>query len=73
MGRGLARTGNSAAVVAAAVVALQKVRFGVNGFLRDRIENERSRCDTTAILIVRALRIVSDVQKKTFFGEGLST
>ena len=52
---------------------LPNVRFLVNGFLRDRIENERSRRDTTAILIVQTLRIFLDVQKKrSFFGEGLS-
>ena len=34
-----------------------------NGFLRDKVENERSRRDTTAILIVRTLRIFLDVPK----------
>ena len=42
----------------------QNVRFLVNGFLRDKIENERSRRDTTAISIVRTLRFFLDVPKK---------
>ena len=37
--------------------------FLVNGFLRDWVENERSRRDTTVILIVRTLRIFLDVTK----------
>ena len=53
MGWGLAGTGNSSAAVAAVP---QNVFFGGNGFLRERVEYERSRRDTTAILIVRTLR-----------------
>ena len=72
MGWGLAGTGNSSAVAAvaavvaaaAAAVAPLKCAFLVNGFLRDRIENERSRRDTTAILIVRTLRFFFNVPKK---------
>ena len=41
----------------------ENVRFGGNGFLRDRVENETSQRDTTAILIVRMLRIFLDVPK----------
>ena len=74
MGWGLAGTGNSSAAAAAvAVVAPSKCVFWVNGFLRDRIKNERSRRDTTAILIARTLRFFLKVPKKgSFFGEGLS-
>ena len=54
MGWGLAGTGNSSAAAVAA--APQNVCFGGNGFLRERVEYERSRRDTTAILIVRTLR-----------------
>ena len=43
----------------------QSERFLVNGFLPDSVENERSRRDTTVILIVRTLRIL----KNTFFVE----
>ena len=72
MGWGLAGTENSSAA-AVTVVAPLNVRFFVNGFLRDMIENERSRRDTTAILIVRTLRFFFNVPKKgLFFGEGLS-
>ena len=71
MGWALAGTGNSSAV--AVVVAPQNMCFLVNGFLCDGVENERSRRDTTAILIVRTLRIFLDVPKKvSFSGEGLS-
>ena len=55
MGWGLAGTGNSSAAVAV-VAALLKCVFWGNGFLRERVEYERSRRDTTAILIVRTLR-----------------
>ena len=74
MGWGLAGTGNSsAAAVATAVVAPQNVCFLGNGFLRERVEYERSRRDTTAILIVRTLRFFFNVPKKgVVFGEGLS-
>ena len=37
--------------------------FGGNGLLRDRVETERSQHDTTAILIVRTLRIFLDLPK----------
>ena len=40
------------------------VCFLVNVFLRDWVENERSRRDTTAILIVQTPRIVLDLPKK---------
>ena len=71
MGWGLAGTGNSSA--AAIAVAPQNVCFGGNGFLRERVEYERSRRDTTAILIVRTLRFFFNVPKKGIvFGEGLS-
>ena len=51
----------------------QNVCFLGNGFLRERVEYERSRRDTTAILIVRTLRFFFNVPKKgSFFGEGLS-
>ena len=54
-------------------VAPQNVCFLGNGFLRERVEYERSRRDTTAILIVRTLRFFFNVPKKgSFFGEGLS-
>ena len=74
MGWGLAGTGNSSAVAAVAVAAApQNVCFLGNGFLRERVEYERSRRDTTAILIVRTLRFFFNVPKKgSFFGEGLS-
>ena len=62
MGWGLAGTGNSSAAVA--VVAPYKMCFGGNGLLRKRVENERSRRDTTAILIVRSLRFFSWNLKK---------
>ena len=69
MGWGLAGTGNSSA----AAVGPQNVCFLGNGFLRERVEYERSRRDTTAILIVRTLRFFFNVPKKgSFFGEGLS-
>ena len=50
-----------------------KLRFLVSGFLRDRIENERSRRDTTAILIVWMLRFFLKliiVLKKALFLSG---
>ena len=56
MGWGLAGTGNYSAVAVAAAAPKMCV-FLVNGFLRDRLENGRSRYDTTAILIVRTLRV----------------
>ena len=64
MGWGLAGTGNSSAAVAVAAAAVappppKKVCFLGNSFLRERIEYERSRRDTTAILIVRTLRFFS--------------
>ena len=62
MGWGLAGTGNSSAVVVAAAAPL-KGAFLLNGFLRERLENERSQRDTTAILIVRTLRIFLDLPK----------
>ena len=62
MGWGLAGTGNSSAVAVAA--APQNVCFGGNGFLRERVEYERSRRDTTAILIVRTLRFFLWTLKK---------
>ena len=47
--------------------------FLVNGFLRERVEYERSRHDTTAILIVRTLRIFLTLPKKgVVFGEGFA-
>ena len=65
MGWGLAGTGNSsAAVVAVAAAAPQNVCFLGNGFLRERVEYERSRRDTTAILIVRTLRFFLWTRKK---------
>ena len=63
MGWGLAGTGNSSAVAVAAV-APQNVCFLGNGFLRERVEYERSRLDTTAILIVRTLRFFLWTLKK---------
>ena len=67
MGWGLAGTGNSSAVAAAvaAAVAPQNVCFLGNGFLRERVEYERSRHDTTAILIVRTLRFFFRTLKKS--------
>ena len=60
MGWGLAGLGNSSAVAAAvAVAAPQNVCLLGNGFLRERVEYERSRRDTTAILVVRTLHILS--------------
>ena len=41
------------------------MRFLENGFLRERVEYERSRRDTTAILIVRTLRFFSWTLKKS--------
>ena len=47
------------------------VCFLGNGFLRERVEYERSRRDTTAILMVRTLCIFLDVPKMgSFWGEG---
>ena len=51
----------------------KKVSFLGNGLLRDRVKNERSQRDTTAILIVRTLGFFLDVQKMSFFGESLSS
>ena len=67
MGWGLAGTGNSSAAVAAAAVAAapQNVCFLGNGFLRERVEYERSRRDTTAILIVRTMRFFLWTLKKS--------
>ena len=56
MGWGLAGPGNSSA--AAVAVVPQNVCFGGNGFLRERVEYERSRRDITAIPIARTLRIL---------------
>ena len=42
-----------------------KCVFGGNSFLRERVEYERSRRDTTAILIVRTLRFFSWTLKKS--------
>ena len=56
MGWGLAGPGNSSAAVAVVAAAPQNVCLLGNGFLRERVEYERSRRDTTAILIVRTLR-----------------
>ena len=64
MGWGLAGTGNSSAVAAVAA-APQNVCFLGNGFLRERVEYERSRRDTTAILIVRTLRFYLWTLKKS--------
>ena len=61
MGWGLAGPGNSSAAVAAAP---QNVCLLGNGFLRERVEYERSRRDTTAILIVRTLRFFLWTLKK---------
>ena len=63
---GLAGTGNAsaAAVVTAAVIAPQNVRLGGNGFLRDWVSDERSRRETTAILIVRTLQFFFWTLKK---------
>ena len=68
MGWGLAGLGNSSAVAAAVVVAAapQNVCLWGNGFLRERVEHERSRREITAILIVRTLRIFL---KKVFGGK----
>ena len=54
------------AVVAAVVPppSLKNVRLGGNGFLRDKVEDERSRRETTAILIVRTLRFFFWTLKK---------
>ena len=66
MGWGLlAGMGNSSAVAAAVAVAPQNVCFLGNGFLRERVEYERSRRDTTAILIVRTLRFFLWTLKKS--------
>ena len=66
MGWGLAGPGNSSAVAAVAVAAAapQNVCLLGNGFLRERVEYERSRRDTTAILIVRTLRFFFNVITK---------
>ena len=64
MGWGLAGTGNSSAVAVVAAVAPQNVCFLRNGFLRERVEYERSWRDTTAVLIVRTLRFFSRTLKK---------
>ena len=42
----------------------KKMCFGGNGFLRERVEYERSRRDTAAILIVRTLRFFLWTLKK---------
>ena len=67
MGWGLAGTGNSSvatfAVTGTSIVIAPHtpniVCFGGNGFLRDKVKNERSRRDTTTILIVWTLRILT--------------
>ena len=64
MGWGLAGTGNSSAAAVAAAPP-PNVGFLENGFLRERVEYERSRRDTTAILIVRTLRFFLWTLKKS--------
>ena len=45
-------------------LGLKMLAFWGNGFLRDRVKNERSQRDTTAILIVRMPRIFLHVPKR---------